>query len=196
MAKIIFKTIQWLICYRRSWLRVLTWITRFGYWLFILYGILEWFRPGTVKEKLYQRRTLLYCLAAVGLGSAISFLIGRIWSRPRPFVQGDALALVKHEANASFPSNHAMNSFAVSLMLLARHNKWGFPALLWMGVLASSRVLSGLHYLSDIIGGFCLGAAASHIVYHSKRVHKLAGNVLYGWHILAVFTKNWWDNFR
>lgn len=187
-----FKAIQWLILHRRRWLQVLRWVTKFGYWLFILYGIFAWFQPGTFKEKLHQRRTLLYCLFAVALGSTLSFLLGRLWKRQRPFVQGDALALVKHKDNASFPSNHTMNSFAVSLMLLARKSIWGIPALCWTGVLAASRVLSGLHYPSDILGGLCLGALASHIVYHSKRLHELADKVLYGYHVVVVFARTWW----
>ena len=35
MVRSIFFFAQWLIARRRTWLRILTWITRFGYWLFI-----------------------------------------------------------------------------------------------------------------------------------------------------------------
>lgn len=41
MVRSIFFFAQWFIARRRTWLRILTWITRFGYWLFILYGLLE-----------------------------------------------------------------------------------------------------------------------------------------------------------
>ena len=128
MVRSIFFFAQWLIARRRTWLRILTWITRFGYWLFILYGLLEWFRPRPIAEQIKRRKTLVYCLFSVILGSSISWVIGKIWHRPRPFACGDAAALVPHKANASFPSNHSMNSLAISLMLLARRNPWGLPA--------------------------------------------------------------------
>lgn len=195
MKRFLFLSLQWFIQHQRTWLRLLTWITRFGYWLFILYGLVEWFRPGKRAEKLYQRRTLLYCLFAVGLGSSLSFFIGRIWRRPRPFVRGKALALVAHKANASFPSNHAMNSLAISLLLLAQKNPWGLPALLWSGVLAASRVLSGLHYPSDILAGFGLGALSAHLVYHSKRAQLTAGKILYAWHGLTTVLATWWRGY-
>lgn len=111
MVRSIFFFAQWLIARRRTWLRILTWITRFGYWLFILYGLLEWFRPRPIAEQIKRRKTLVYCLFSVILGSSVSWVIGKIWHRPRPFACGDAAALVPHKANASFPSNHSMTWF-------------------------------------------------------------------------------------
>ncbi len=192
MARSIFLFVQWFIARRRIWLRILTWITRFGYWLFILYGLIEWFRPRPVSEQIKRRKTLVYCLFSVIVGSSVSWVIGKIWHRPRPFACGDAAPLVAHKANASFPSNHSMNSLAISLMLLARHNPWGLPALAWTGVLASSRILSGLHYVSDVVGGCFIGAAASHVVYHSKRCSQLADHILYYWHVGATVVQTWW----
>lgn len=61
---------------------ILTWITRFGYWLFILYGLIEWFRPRPVSEQIKRRKTLVYCLFSVIVGSSVSWVIGKIWHRP------------------------------------------------------------------------------------------------------------------
>lgn len=192
MARSIFLFVQWFIARRRTWLRILTWITRFGYWLFILYGLIEWFRPRPVSEQIKCRKTLVCCLFSVIVGSSVSWVIGKIWHRPRPFACGDAAPLVAHKANASFPSNHSMNSLAISLLLLARHNPWGLPALAWTGVLAASRILSGLHYVSDVVGGFFIGAAASHVVYHSKRCSQLADHILYYWHVGTTVVQTGW----
>ena len=93
MVRSIFFFAQWFIARRRTWLRILTWITRFGYWLFILYGLLEWFRPRPIAEQIKRRKTLVYCLFSVILGSSVSWVIGKIWHRPRPFACGDAAAL-------------------------------------------------------------------------------------------------------
>ena len=66
MARSIFLFVQWFIARRRTWLRILTWITRFGYWLFILYGLIE-MRSGraSVSEQIKRRKTLVYCLFSV-----------------------------------------------------------------------------------------------------------------------------------
>ena len=104
MVRSIFFFAQWFIARRRTWLRILTWITRFGYWLFILYGLLEWFRPRPIAEQIKRRKTLVYCLFSVILGSSVSWVIGKIWHRPRPFACGDAAALVPHKATLPFPA--------------------------------------------------------------------------------------------
>lgn len=77
MVRSIFFFAQWLIARRRTWLRILTWITRFGYWLFILYGLLEWFRPRPIAEQIKRRKTLVYCLFSVIPGSSVSWVIGK-----------------------------------------------------------------------------------------------------------------------
>ena len=104
------RIIRFLLAHHPIWTPLLVWVTRFGHGLFILYGLVEWFRPKSGEEQRGRRKTLLYCLFSVLLASSVSWLIGKIWYRPRPFTRGKGPALVKHKANASFPSNHAMNS--------------------------------------------------------------------------------------
>lgn len=158
--------------YRRQWRRFWVIITRFGYILFVLYGLISWFRPRPAGMRIQRRETLLYCLFAVITGSVLSRLIGAVWRRPRPFMNGKK-AWCAHKDNASFPSNHTMNSVAISCIFLARGETAGMPLLIWSGVLAVSRVICRLHYVSDIIGGAFLGAGISHVLYHNKKIKKI-----------------------
>jgi len=88
------------------------------------------------------------------------------WSirRPRPEFAGPFL----HHFSYSFPSGHALNSTAVYGMLTyivlriwtpRRAAKIGivvFSILLVMGI-GFSRLYLGVHYLSDVLGGFSVG---------------------------------------
>lgn len=186
------RLIQYLIARQNLWLRLLSGFTRFGHGLFILYGLVEWFRPKPGSEQRKERKNLLYCLFFVIFASTVSWVIGKLWYRPRPFTLAADPALVKHKANASFPSNHAMNSMAVAVMLLLRRSIWGLPALILSVILGASRVLCRLHYVSDVIGGFFLGAASSYAVYKSKLCSQLADRLLYGWHILTYLLRILW----
>lgn len=183
------RLIRFLIDRHNLWLRFLSGFTRFGHGLFILYGLVEWFRPRAAEEQRRGRKTLIYCLFAVLLGSSVSWNIGKLWPRPRPFARGKGAALVKHKANASFPSNHAMNSMAVAVMLLLRRSIWGLPALMLSGILGISRVLCRLHYVSDVLGGFFVGAGSGYAVYRSKRCSQLADRLLYGWYIVTYLIR-------
>ena len=171
---------------------IFTWIARFGYMLFLLYGIIEWLRPGAVQERLYRRRTLLYCLFSVAAGSGISWIIGHIWHRRRPFVRHpDCLPLIPPKDNASFPSNHSMNAMAASFMLLSRKNGWGIPFLIWSVVLGSSRIICRLHYFSDVIGGFILGALSTAIIRQSRTAKQAATNILWISDGMAEWFRQW-----
>ena len=169
-----------LMIYHKQLQIIFKWIARFGYLAFLIYGMIEWLRPGALQEKLHRRRTLLYCLFAVSIGSGISFIVGHIWRRKRPFVaHADCSPLISHKDNASFPSNHSMNAMAVSLMLLSRKNDWGVPFLLWSLVLGTSRVVCRLHYISDVIGGFLLGGCCVCLIRNSMLAKRLATQILW-----------------
>lgn len=169
-----------LIVHQQQIRNIFTWIARFGYLAFLIYGLIEWLRPGMIQERLYRRRTLLYCLFAVSIGSSVSFMIGHIWPRKRPFINHkNDPPLIPHKDNASFPSNHSMNAMAASLILISRKNYWGIPFLVWSILLGFSRVICRLHYVSDVLGGFLLGAFSASIIYHSHRAKEAATHVLW-----------------
>ena len=133
-------------------------ICRFGHLAFIVYGIWLWF-GGDEAERRKRREAALTALFSVAICSCLSFLIGKVWARPRPFTQDAAIwNFTAHKANASFPSNHTMNAAAVSMVLL----RMGMPGAVFMTglavVLAFSRMYAGIHYLTDLIGAVLLAA--------------------------------------
>ena len=59
----------------------------------------------------------------------------------------------------SFPSGHSITAFAVAVSLSAFYPA-AFPVLLFCAAsVAVSRVLLGMHFLSDVVAGSALGAA-------------------------------------
>ena len=133
-------------------------ITRYGHWAFLIYGMLLWFAPG--KNQKHRRESCVAAFLAVCLCSVISLAVGKLWHRGRPFTRDRQIwNFTGHKANASFPSNHAMNSAAVAFQLLRDR----MPGCRWMaclaGLLAFSRLFAGMHYPSDILGGGAIAAA-------------------------------------
>jgi len=61
-----------------------------------------------------------------------------------------------------FPSSHAANSMALALfviLFLAQKRKWIiFTAILWVLLVSYSRIYLGVHYPSDLLGGYVVGA--------------------------------------
>jgi undecaprenyl-diphosphatase len=65
----------------------------------------------------------------------------------------------------SFPSGHAARGGALALAGIALGPPWLAPALILWGLsVAFSRVVLGVHYLSDVVLGFLLGASMAGIV--------------------------------
>jgi undecaprenyl-diphosphatase len=106
------------------------------------------------------------CYAALGaaavavIGGISSFkVLKRTVGRKRPCaIEPHCWATVLPPDQFSFPSGHSITAFAVAVALGTFYPAT-FPVLLFCAAsVAASRVVLGMHYLSDVVAGSCLGA--------------------------------------
>jgi membrane-associated phospholipid phosphatase len=77
--------------------------------------------------------------------------------RPRP--RGDWGQIYRITDPHSFPSGHAARSAALAVMGIAIGPPWfAILLVLWMPWVGFSRVALGVHYLSDVVAGWLVGA--------------------------------------
>src|SRR5262245_26500611 len=67
----------------------------------------------------------------------------------------------QNPANASFPSSHAANAFALAWVLARRWRRWTIPFFLFAGIVAFSRIYLNRHFLSDVLCGAAIGLASA-----------------------------------
>lgn len=135
---------------------------------------------------LIWRRSPVSLVPIVGFlgGEAFVFLIRQVIHRPRPITANGSHALSGiHETSWSFPSGHATTVTAVlfaclGAVALARRTVWPWLlALLASLYVASTRLVLGVHWLSDVSVGLLLG-------------------LLWGVTVAVVATRLSWDELR
>jgi undecaprenyl-diphosphatase len=126
-------------------------------WIWAVIASALWFLLPYADVK----RVVLHCAVAIGVSLAIYYPIKFGGRRLRPYDNGwDVKPLVPPLDKYSFPSGHTMNNLAVALTLASFFPSLLLPAICIPILLGTLRVLFGVHYLSDIIGGSLLGALA------------------------------------
>lgn len=105
------------------------------------------------------RRVGLGVVGALLLGVLVGNVLLKEWiQRPRPFVtHADLIPLVEPGDEWSFPSGHALSSFAAA-SALCFHIRWaGLLAYIPAALIAFSRLYACVHYPTDVLAGLLLG---------------------------------------
>ena len=129
-------------------------------WALTIISLVILFIAFVWKKKKY----FLYGLmvpANLAAGSLLNFILKQLFQRPRP----DLLKLIEI-GGYSFPSGHSMSSISfygfliyLSMKYIKHWSKYCIIGTLSLLVLAIgiSRIYLGVHYASDVLGGFIIG---------------------------------------
>jgi membrane-associated phospholipid phosphatase len=121
---------------------------------------------GAVLDR-EQRGLWLRATATVVGAHGLSIVVKRLVRRHRPS-DPRIQVLVSTPSDWSFPSSHATSTTAAAVVysgLLRR--RW---PLFSIPVMMTSRVILGVHYPSDVLGGALIGAAIARWVAPARRV--------------------------
>lgn len=102
----------------------------------------------------------------IGLGGLLSVIIGRVffvesirffYNHPRPFVTLSNVRQLFPETGYSFPSGHATIFFGLSAVVYCFNKKAGVAFFILSAIMGIARIMAGVHYPFDILGGAILG---------------------------------------
>ncbi|GGW14522.1 phosphatase PAP2 family protein [Streptomyces capoamus] len=103
---------------------------------------------------------LVWAPLAAGLAVLVNVPIRGFVERPRPFVDHQGLdVLVSGKTDFSFVSDHATITMALGVGLFVAHRRFGLAGIGLALLEGFCRVYMGVHYPTDVIGGFALGTA-------------------------------------
>lgn len=103
---------------------------------------------------------LVWAPLAAAVAVLVNVPIRGFVERPRPRFDHEGLqVLIGGKNDFSFVSDHATLTMAMGVGLFVAHRKFGLVGIA-LGLLGGfSRVYMGVHYPTDVIGGFALGTA-------------------------------------
>lgn len=137
---------------------------------FILIGV---FFAGYLLFSKQKQRAVLFPFISGGLSAVlayfpVAFIIKNVTARPRPFMVLSLHQLIQDNSFA-FPSGHTIFLFALGTMIFPYHKKIGTLTLIGGCIVGVARIVAGVHYPSDIVGGAVLGTLVGLFVYYAHR---------------------------
>jgi undecaprenyl-diphosphatase len=115
-----------------------------------------------------QTRWRLFSLCGTSAltGVALFLVLKRTTCRQRPCAIAEhCWATLLPPDKFSFPSGHSITAFAISVPLGLVYPAFMLPLLFCAFSIAMSRVVLGMHFLSDVLAGILIGAGLGYISY-------------------------------
>ena len=146
-------------------------IVFFGDWY--LYIVLLIFGYSAARE--YQKGSmaamysyLTALIAALVARFGVAEVIRIFYHRPRPFLALGVSHLI-NDSSYSFPSGHTILIFALGVATHFFNKRLAYFLYISGVVIGIARVMGGVHYPSDILGGIILGLITGVAVYSIAR---------------------------
>lgn len=100
--------------------------------------------------------------ADVAATAGTTFLVKRVYNRPRPFVVDSSIVPIGPvPRTSSYPSGHASAAFAAARVISKLDPALADAAYSLATQIAVSRVYAGVHYPSDVVTGALLGTGVA-----------------------------------
>ena len=105
-------------------------------------------------------------LFSTAMAWVLGSLIKELFHADRPFIRfQDVHNLIPSESYYSFPSNHATFFAALAVAIYFVNKKAGIIFGLCALLIGISRVVVGVHFPVDVVGGWILGSLTSYLFY-------------------------------
>ena len=112
---------------------------------------------GDKKGKSIAKKMIVVLVVTTILTQLIKIIV----MRPRPYTELTNLILLDLGTDYSFPSGHTSTSTAMAYILACEYKKW--ILMLIPVIVGFSRLYIGVHYPSDVLGGFLLGLVIAYM---------------------------------
>jgi len=120
-----------------------------------------------LNKKENKERTKIFALATISTilsRGVITEIIRFFYNSPRPFLNPGVHQLIFNETSGSFPSGHAAFFFALAMAIFFFHKKWSIVFFTGAILIGVSRIIAGVHWPIDVLGGAIIGILSSLVI--------------------------------
>jgi undecaprenyl-diphosphatase len=128
-----------------------------------------WYGLGLALAILGGQRGILTAAAMIlaGVTTITLFLwVKRFTKRRRPcHIEPHCWASLLPPDQFSFPSGHTMTAFAIAELVSSAFPQLSLPVWFCAVSIGASRILLGMHFLSDVVAGAAMGAGVGYLTF-------------------------------
>jgi undecaprenyl-diphosphatase len=129
-----------------------------------------WFAGGSPAIREQHQRAVFSAIGSMVLGNLIVKALNLVLYRPRPFAFHTVTLLFYRPSDSSFPSNPASVGFSIATAVWLFNHRIGLLLYALATLFGLSRVVGGVHYPSDVLGGALIGSMASYLIVRKFRL--------------------------
>lgn len=145
----------------------------FPYIVVVLAGLFLLFHHDVFRAEnpfqvfLQKKKEILGVFFAGIIAYILGLVLKNLFHMPRPFLALSDVHPLFSKTTFSFPSEHALFFSALAISIFLMHKKAGYVFMFFALLIGVARIIAGVHFPMDILGGFILGAV---IAYLLKRI--------------------------
>ena len=110
-----------------------------------------------------KRRAVLVVIGATILTALLALLGSKLFNDPRPFVAGHFTPYFAHSSDNGFPSDHTLLAGLMAALTYLYCKRLGIFAFAIAALIGASRVIAGVHHISDIIGALVFASVGTYL---------------------------------
>jgi undecaprenyl-diphosphatase len=115
-----------------------------------------------LQDRIKKWKEIFFVSLSVFLAWISSIFLKIIFHTPRPFLEFPNIIPLFKPTDYAFPSGHSTFFMAVAVAIFLYHKKMGYIFIIFAVLIGISRVIAGVHFPIDIIGGYILGCIISY----------------------------------
>lgn len=125
--------------------------------LFLIFHHEVLLSKNPIKEFIKKWKEIILVFFSGALAWFFAYVLKYIFHTARPFDIFSKVISLFSETGYAFPSGHATFFMALAIAIFFNHKKVGYIFIFFALLIGIARIMAGVHFPIDILGGYILG---------------------------------------